>query len=189
MHFSRISVAIKDKVNLITGFTSCLCTPSTGNNTISLTLGALYKIQVFSDEELQSLLTPAWVGTAYDSANLDSINELILNRTPSTDAVSIVFKVILQPVRNIYIKSPNLSSFNTMGCNGQSSIIKKNNVSANPGEMIFANITSGSDFLDCSHGTCRTIEMSITGVNNREISLHNVEWSFTILLAILKGEQ
>ena len=69
----------------------------------------------------------------------------------------------------IYIRAPKLSSFNTIGCNGESSIIKKINVNANPGDMIFASITSGSDFLDCSPATWRTIEMSITDVNNREI--------------------
>ena len=55
--------------------------------------------------------------------------------------------------------------------------------------MIFASITSGSDFLDCSHATWRTIEMSITDVNNREINLHGAEWSFTIIFAIMNSEQ
>ena len=153
------------------------------------TLGALYKIQVFTDDELKSGLTPLWAGTAYNSSSLNSVNELILNETTSIDAVTVVFKVILQPVRNIYMRSPNLSSFNTMDCNGESSIIKQINVNANPGDMIFSNSISGSDFLDCSHATWRTVEISITDINNGEINLRSANWSFSFIFAIMNSGQ
>ena len=122
---TEFATSVKDKVNLMSGLSSGVCTPNNGNNTISLTLGALYKIQIFTDDELKSALTPIWAGTAYNSNSLNSVNELILNDTTSADAVTVVFKVILQPVRKIYMRSPNLTSFNNMGPNGESSIIKK----------------------------------------------------------------
>ena len=87
------------------------------------------------------------------------------------------------------MRSPNLSSFDTMGCNGESSIIKKINVNANPGDMIFSNIISGSDFLDCSHNTWRKIEISITDVKNREMNLHSANWSLIFIFSIMKSEQ
>ena len=65
----------------------------------------------------------------YDVNNLDSVNELLTNTgnvsTIGTTSIPVQFYLNLQPVRNVYMRSPNISSFNTIGCNGESSIIKK----------------------------------------------------------------
>jgi len=91
---------------------------------------------------------------------------------------------MLTPVRNIYMRSPNLSSFNTIGCNGESNIIKKIPVNAPPGEMITSYITSSTDYLDCSNATWKTVEIQLNDVNGNEINLHGVNFSFSILLDI-----
>ena len=82
------------------------------------------------------------------------------------------------------MRSPNLSSFNTIGCNGESNIIKKLAVNAAPGEMITSYITSSTDYLDCSGATWKTVEIQIQDVNGNEIAMHGLNWSFSILLDI-----
>lgn len=69
---TEFAAELKTKINAITSLTSCVCTPHTSNNTLDLTLGALYTIQVFTDSELKIGVT--WTGTAYDANNLQSIN-------------------------------------------------------------------------------------------------------------------
>ncbi len=80
------------------------------------------------------------------------------------------------------MRSPNISSFNTIGCNGESSVIKKIPVSSNQGEMIFNNITSSNDFLDCSKATWKTLEFHLVDVNSNYINLHGADVSFSLIL-------
>ena len=87
------------------------------------------------------------------------------------------------------MKSPNLSSFNTIGCNGESSIIKKIPVNAAPGEMITSFITSSTDFIPCNNLTLKTIEIQLQDVNGNEINLHNMNMSFSILFDVMNSDQ
>ena len=128
-----------------------------------------------TDNELQTMdtLDPAyqWQGTAYDKNNLQSANDLIKHNytTSSTysSASPFVTYIDLQPIRNIYISSPNIGNFNTIGPRGQSSIIKKVPVTANFNEVIFDSTLVGNDFLDCSRQTLRTLEFRLTDVNGK----------------------
>ena len=83
--------------------------------------------KVMTDLELKTITN--WVGTAYDKSDLESVNALLTNfgslSTVGTQITPVKLHLNLQPVRNIYIRSPNISSFNTIGANGESSIIKK----------------------------------------------------------------
>ena len=87
------------------------------------------------------------------------------------------------------MRSPNLSSFNTIGCNGESSIIKKILINASPGEMITSFITSSTDFIPCNNLTLRTIEIQLQDVNGNLINLHGSNWSFSILLDVMNSDQ
>jgi len=91
----------------------------------------------------------------------------------------------LQPIRNIYISSPNLGNFTTLGPNGQSSIIKKVPVNANYNQMIFDGMSSSNDFLDCSKQTLRNIEFTLDNVHGQRLNLHGQEVSFSIIFDIL----
>ena len=83
------------------------------------------------------------------------------------------------------MRSPNLSSFNTIGSNGESNIIKKIAVNVPQGEMITSYITSSTDHLDCSKATWKTVEVILQDVNGNEINLSNLNWSFSLLLDIM----
>ena len=87
------------------------------------------------------------------------------------------------------MRSPNISSFNTIGCNGESSVIKKIPVNAAAGEMITSFITSSTDFIPCNSLTLKTIEIQLQDVNGNLIALHNSNWSFNILFDLMNSDQ
>ena len=153
------------------------------NQTISVSISG-FDYKILTDNELRTL---TWGGTiSYNRNDLQSVNELLSNNentsTTGTVATPVEFYLNLQPVRNIYLRSPNISSFNTIGCNGESSIIKKIPVTSNYGGMIFSTVTSGSDYLDCSKQTWKTLEFHLLDVNSNYINLHGSNVSFSIVL-------
>ena len=95
----------------------------------------------------------------------------------------------LTPVRNIYMRSPNLSSFNTIGPDGSASVIKRIPVNAGQGEMITSFITSSTDFIPCNNLTLKTIEIQLQDVNGNEIQLHGANWSLSVLFDVMNSDQ
>ena len=87
----------------------------------------------------------------------------------------------LQPIRNIFIKSPNLGNCNTLGPNSQYDIIKHVSVSSDYGQMISDNSIVSNDFLDCSRLTLRTLEFILTDSAGNEIPFHGSFVSFSII--------
>ena len=152
-------------------------------------------INFFTDEELTvPHFNIGWSGTAHDINNLSSGNELLTNVDSSGMVVGNTsnpakYYLNLTPVRNIYMRSPNLSSFNTIGPDGSSSIIKKIPVNAEPGQMIISYITSSTDFIPCNSLTLKTIEIQLHDVHGNLIALHGSNWSFSILLDVLNSDQ
>ena len=143
-----------------------------------------FHFQFLTDSELQSP-NPEWNGASYDKNNLNSANGLIKNNgnTSTIHNVSnpLITYIDLQPIRNIYISSPNLGNFNTIGPNGKSGILKKVPVTADFNQMIIDQLMTTNDFLSCEKQTLRTIEFSLTDVNGNEIPLHGSEVSFSLI--------
>ena len=143
-----------------------------------------HECKIMTDLELKNIIN--WGGTAYDKSDLESVNALLTNfgsvSTVGTQATPVQFYLNLQPVRNVYMRSPNISSFNTIGANGESSIIKKIPVSSHYGDMIFNNVTASNDFLDCSNQTWRTLEFHLLDVNSNYINLHGSNISFSSIM-------
>ena len=86
-----------------------------------------------------------WFGPTFDRSHLSSGNDLLSNNNKRTSPKDLEVQYFV-PARNIYMRSPNISSFNTIGCIGESAVIKKIPVSSNQGHIIFNNITSPNDF-------------------------------------------
>ena len=181
-----LATELTAKINAL-GYTSTVIyNASKQQISISITT---YSFKFLTDNELQTIdtLDPAyqWQGTAYDKNNLQSANDLIKHNytTSSTysSASPFVTYIDLQPIRNIYISSPNIGNFNTIGARGESSIIKKVPVTANFNEMIFDSTLVGNDYLDCSRQTLRTLEFRLTDVSGNEIPLHGSNWSMSLI--------
>ena len=160
-------------------------------NQLSLYIGT-FQFQFLTDHELQDpeTLTAgnfAWNGDAYDKSNLQSANNIISNTTdystPYEGATHPMHKQLnLQPIRNVYIHSPNLGNFNTLGPRGESTIIKKVPVNNNYSEMIFSDYNAGEmDALDCSKQTLRQLEFRLTNVDGIEIPFNGNHVSFSIV--------
>ena len=128
----------------------------------------------------------SWTGPSFDANNTQDINDMINNFAgPSTFATTITplksSYVDLQYNKNVYLHSPNLSSFSTVGCLGERTVLKKIPVNVGNNEMIIDNITSSSDWLDCSKMTLRTLQFQIKNVKGQVIPLHNTNVSFSIV--------
>ena len=183
---SQLASEINSQINT-TVFAGNASTPIASynpqNETISVSISG-FDYKILTDNELRTL---TWGGSSsYNKNDLQSVNELLSNNentsTTGTVATPVQFYLNLQPVRNIYLRSPNISSFSTIGCNGESSIIKKIPVTSNYGGMVFSTVTSGSDFLDCSKQTWKTLEFHLLDVNSNYINLHGSNVSFSIVL-------
>ena len=128
-----------------------------------------------------------------NTSNLNSWNDLIGNTagvsgfytsgSPYTSGM-----LDLLSIRNIFISSPNLGSFSTMGARGESNIIKKVPVSSDFGYLIIDSFTSTHDFLDCSRLTLGTIEFSLRDVKGAYVPLHGGHVSFSIVFSTVNAD-
>ena len=185
---TQFTAMIASKVTAATSGAAVTSIYDTQTKRMSISVGTL-DVNFFTDYELTNpLANIGWLGTAYNVNNLNSANELISNEVlPSpvgNTASPAEYYLMLTPIRNTYVRSPNLSSFNTIGCNGESNIIKKIAVNVAPGEMITSYITSSTDYLDSSRATWKTVEIMLQDVNGNEINLYGQNWSFSILLDV-----
>lgn len=182
---SQFAAAVQSKISSITAGAVTTCTYDTQTKNMSVSVANL-DLNFFTNEDLKDpQYNIGWTGTVYNGNDLSSANELLTNdfrKFVGNTATPAIYYLNLTPVRNIYMRSPNLSSFNTIGCNGESSIIKKIPVSSNSGDMIFNNITSANDFLECSRATWKTLEFHLVDVNSNYINLHGANVSFSLIL-------
>lgn len=172
-------------------------TVNVSTNTLKFSLtGATIAVKVFTNSDIKSQLVGYkangwlghWNGPEYDPNNSHHANELIGNTDGDgwgfflTQANPFTTQYTdLQPIKNIYIHSANLGSYKTIGPKGESTIIKKVPVTANPNEMIFSTVTSSSDYLDCSRQTLKTISFELKDGHGRIINLHGANLSFSIV--------
>ena len=123
---AQFAAECQSKITAITGgaVTFCVYDPQTRKMSVSVNN---HDINIFTDAELVTS-NSLWGGMPFDINQLNSGNELLTNvfsNVVGNTNNPAKYYLNLTPVRNIYIRSPNLSSFNTIGCNGESSIIKK----------------------------------------------------------------
>ena len=146
------------------------------------------KFKILTPDDIETRLNGDWFGPSYDVRNPNYFNEVLShlegNSIFYTSSVPYVSNSLnFQSVRNIYIHSPNLGNYNTLGSRGESTIIKKVPVTAGYNEMIFDTVTSGNDYLDCSKQTLRTIQFYIRDSAGRDIDFHGTNLSFSIVFA------
>jgi len=126
-----------------------------------------------------------WLGAAYDQKNPLDMNGLINNTSGASTFFSaasphVTGYVDLEPIKNIYMYSTNLGTFKTIGCKGEVTIIKKVPVTAGAHQMIFSNVTSSSDWLDCSRQTLKTLQFELKDSNDNNINFHGAHVSFSL---------
>ena len=125
-----------------------------------------------------------------DVSNLSSINRVMGNLTPAPDAYTNVVPYItnfidLVPFKNLYLHCNEISNFNQMTVAGNSSIIKKINVSVPYLGIINDNELSNVDYIDVSNKILRRLNFRLTNNLNQVVNLNNVDISF--ILTFFRG--
>jgi hypothetical protein len=130
--------------------------------------------------------------TSYDITNPCSLNEVLRNysnNTKYTQATPYESSFLnLQLINNIYLSSPNLGNFTTIGPRGEESIIRKIPVSSEFGYMIIDRNTSNHDYLECSKASLKTIEFNLRDSRGRYVPLHGANISFSIIFSVQKED-
>ena len=83
--------------------------------------------------------------------NLQSVNDVLRHTILLDMATSYESEFIdSMTTHNIYLHSPNLGHFNSLGVRGENTIIKNIPVSSNFGYMILDSVVAPHDKIDCS---------------------------------------
>ena len=115
-------------------------------------------------------------------SNLQSINEVFRNSVqyPSGTSYESGFIDLLN-VHNIYIHSPNIGNYNSIGVRGEDTIIKKVSVSSSFGYLIIDSFVSQHDNLDLSRQLIKTMETSFRNVHGDIIDFHGAHVSLSLV--------
>ena len=148
------------------------------------------EFEIMTVKDLATKKNGLWSGPSYDPRNPADVNSEMLGQTEGTAAnhglgnpwVSAVLN--LQPIRTIFVHSPNLGNFNTVGPNGERGIIKSIPVTSGPGTLIVDQGLNGNDFLDCSRQTLRALSFQLKDVHGNLINLHGGHVSFSLIFDI-----
>ena len=120
-----------------------------------------------------------------DVNSLNSINRVIGNTTPAPDAYTNVVPYItnfidLVPFNSLYLHCNEISNYNQLTVAGNSSIVKKINVSVPYLGIINDNELSSFDYIDVSNKMLRRLNFRLTNNLNQVVNLNNVDVSFTL---------
>ena len=134
-----------------------------------------------------------WSFKIYTNADLDdlniytkpyaSINDTIGHSIPHSTVTFYSGLVDFHPIRNVYIHSPTLGSYNTLSLRGARDIIKKVPINSNYNELVFNSVMFGQDFLDCSRQTLSRLAFRLEDVYGNVVNLRGSHWSFSIVFA------
>jgi len=187
-----LAVEILTQLNKIAIFNNKFTiTYDSARHLIYITCDFSYSFMVLTKTDIATKLNNTWNGVDYNVSKPSDVNTNMLRQNEGLSALYSNANIFvsgcldLQPIRNIYLSSPNLGNFNTLGPRGQASIIKKVPVSSNYNEMIFDNMMSTNDFLDCSKQTLKNIEFTLSDVHGERINLHGQEVSFSIIFDLI----
>ena len=145
---------------------------------------------MLTDNDLKTRLGGQFT-TSFDSQNPATMNDILRNyadntRYYSSRAYESDF-LNLQSINNIYISSPNLGNFTTIGPRGEESIIRKVPVSSDFGYMIDRS-TTNHDYLECGKLALKTIEFNLRDSKGRLVPLHGSNVSFSIIFSLQKED-
>ena len=119
----------------------------------------------------------------------NSLNNFLGNTTPAEyipDLDSYFSKRLqFDRFKYLFIKSTNLSVFNTLGSFGERTIIKKVPVTAQQNEMILDDTRSGNDMLSCEKQTLKRLEFQVTDELGTVLDLSNHDVSFSLIFSII----
>ena len=87
----------------------------------------------------------------------------------------------LHTIRNLYLSSSALASYDTISNFGNDTIIKKIPVTANINEMLFHGASEGFDYLNVTKRSLRYIDFRLTDAFYNVVDLRENHWSFSLV--------
>lgn len=87
----------------------------------------------------------------------------------------------LHTIRNLYLSSSALASYDTISNFGNDTIIKKIPVTGNPNEMLFHGASEGFDYLNLSKRSLRYIDFRLTDAFYNVVDLRDTHFSFSLV--------
>ena len=156
------------------------------NSTNKITFSSNYATAIFvvlTDGEIAPVA--GVFSDPVDVNNLNSINRVIGNTTPATDAYTNVVPyttnfIDLVPFKSLYLHCNAISNYNQLTVAGNSSIVKKINVSVPYLGIINDNELSNVDYIDVSSKILRRLNFRLSNHLNQVINLNGVDISFTL---------
>ena len=192
-----LGAELNTKLSAVFG-SALTCSANDRRGTISFVSSTGHIHTIFSDEELADMTTTlagdpydsGWLGGTINGTNPLTMNDVIKvsGKTEYSQAGGTVETgfISLRSVHNIYITSPNLGSFDTLGPRGEQNIVKKVPVTSDFGYVIFDSVVSEHDYIDVSKGYFKTIEMTLRDVRGNVIDINKAHWSASIVFSMMK---
>lgn len=154
--------------------------PNVLNNTISIkTINVNYTYSILTDEQAKQVFTHEV------NSSINNMLNNIVAKVCNINSPYVSLYVNLLPLRNIYLNSSNLGSFNSLNISGSRNTVKKIPINANFNEMVFYQAVLGIDYIDVSKQTLSRLEFSLTDVYGHIISLNGNHWSFSLIFSRL----
>lgn len=189
-----LNATIVDQLNLFYPLSSAgapaekfVAFPNLSTNTLVIG-NTTDNFQILTDEQV---LAAIYANSFSTSLPLKSVNTMIQNTTAKINGPSSYFHsgyIDLFPIRNLYIISQTLGTYNSVSVNGEWGIIKKVPVRAGYNEMIYDQTVLGMDYLDCSNQTLSRIDFKMKDSYGNIIDLNGNHWSFSIIFVKVAEE-
>ena len=188
---TTFAAQLQTQLNAISSIFTVVFNVNQNNLTISCTNPNTFCI--YTDADLATKIANTWTGPSYTASSPHSCNDILNSNftiSPQFNSTNPYTSGALEMLafRNLYLTSPNLSSYSTMGARGEMNIIKKIPVSSDFGYLIIDSFTSTHDWLDGSNLTLNSLEFVLKDVKGNVIPLHGSHVSFSIVFSKLHLE-
>ena len=169
------------------------CNHNNNVGTIKVTNSSNSQLRILTDDTVVSLQGTGWYGDGGDhlySPDINSlryINEVFRNsvQSPSETSYESCFIDLLN-VHNIYTHSPNLGHYSTIGVRGESSTIRKVQVSSSFGCLILDSVVAQHDRIDVSRQLIKTMHFTLKNVHGNAINLHGAHVSLSLVFQTIE---
>jgi len=183
---TSLAAEIQNQINSNGNLPGLTVSANVAYNSITISTSG-FDFRIPTDYELAEYDDFTYPASAYDRSNPQSCNTILGNTSGSsiwyTSSRPYTSGFLQLTHNNIYLSSPNLGTYTTLGARGESNILKKIPVTSAYGYLIVDQYTSNHDFLDCSEQTLSTLEFNIKDVEGNILNLHGYNVSFSIVFA------
>ena len=183
-----LNTAIQQGLNAAPlGSAAYACNYNAVTQKITITQSSGGGFVIYDDTTLKTLgrknpATGGFYGTLPMITNPQSLQQVL--NLPAVGQPNVTFAsgvITLARVLEAYLRSPNLTNFGTLDCNGRQDVLKRILIDKEFGYVV----TSGSnvetsDLMNVSGRTLRAIDFSLTDSHGNQLDLHGLDFSFCL---------